>query len=68
MKTVWARKKVSTDRCPTSVITAQSLGWIEQFYVWRKLGPSYPEELSAREVEAFLILEQEARAEESDGG
>jgi hypothetical protein len=67
-KTVWARKTVGTDQCPTSMITAQSLEWIEQFYVWRKLGPNYRRELSAREVEAFLILEQEARAEESDGG
>jgi hypothetical protein len=58
---------VSTDRCPTSIVSAQSLTWIEQFYVWRKLGANYPGELSAREVEAFLILEQEARAEESDG-
>jgi hypothetical protein len=66
-KVVWARKRVSTDTCPTSLVSAQSLTWIEQFYVWRKLGPSYPGELSAREVEAFLILEQEAQAEESDG-
>ena len=64
---VWARKRVSTDQCPTSVVSAQSLTWIEQFYVWKKLGTNYPGELSAREVEAFLILEQEARAEESDG-
>ena len=64
---VWARKRVSTDRCPTSVVSAQSLTWIEQFYVWRKLAEKYPGELSAREVEAFLILEQEAQAEESHG-
>jgi len=49
------------------VVTAQSLIWIEQFYVWRTLGPKYPGELSAREVEAFLILEQETQAEGSDG-
>ena len=64
---IWARKRVSTDMCPTSVVSARSLTWIEQYYVWRKLGPNYPGELSAREVEAFLILEQEAQAEESDG-
>ena len=58
---------MSTDQCPTSVVSAQSLTWIEQFYVWKRLGANYPGELSAREVEAFLILEQEARAEESDG-
>ena len=66
-RVVWARKRVSTDTCPTSLITAQSLTWIEQFYVWRTLGPKYPGELSAREVEAFLILEQETQAEGSDG-
>jgi hypothetical protein len=66
-KSVRARKRVSTDQCPISVISAQSLTWIEQFYVWRKLGPSYPGELSAREVEAFLILEDEAQAEGNDG-
>jgi hypothetical protein len=66
-KAVWARKRVSTDQCPKSIISAQSLTWIEQFYVWRKLGPSYPGELSAREVEAFLILEHEAQEEGNDG-
>jgi len=64
---IWARKRVSTDRCPTSVVSAQSLTWIEQFFVWQRLRESYPSELSAREVEAFLILEGEAQAEESDG-
>ena len=66
-KIVWARKRVSTDRCPTSIVSAQSLTWIEQFYVWRRLGPKYPGELSAREIEAFLILELEAQAEMSHG-
>jgi len=49
------------------VVTAQSLTWIEQFYVWRKLGSKYPGELSPRDVEALLILEQETEAEGSDG-
>ena len=66
-KVVWARRRVSTDSCPTSMVTAQSLAWIEQFYVWRKLGPKYPGELSAREVEACLILEKETQAEVNDG-
>ena len=66
-KVVWARRRVSTDQCPTSLISAQILTWIEQFYVWRRLGPSYPGELSAREIEAFLILEKEAQEEVSHG-
>jgi hypothetical protein len=35
--------------------------------VWRRLGPGYPGELSAREIEAFLILEREAQEEMSHG-
>ena len=66
-RTVWARRRVSTDRCPTSTISAQSLAWIEQYYVWKRLGAQYPGELAAREIEAFLILEQEAQAEVSHG-
>ena len=66
-KVVWARRRVSTDTCPTSLISAQSLTWIEQFWVWRRLGPGYPGELSAREIEAFLILEREAQEEVSHG-
>ena len=66
-KVVWARRRVSTDRCPTSLISAQSLTWVEQFWVWRRLGPSYPGELSPREIEAFLILEREAQEEVSHG-
>jgi hypothetical protein len=65
---VWARGRVSTDRCPVSEITAESWGLLESYWVWRRLGASYPEDLGAREVEAFLILDHEARAEESDGG
>ena len=67
MKIVWARKRVSTDQCPTSIVSAQSLTWIEQFYVWRRLGVNYPGELSARDIEAFLVLELEERAEMTNG-
>lgn len=40
---------------------------MEQYYVWRKLGASYPETLGAREVEAFLILDEEVQMEASRG-
>lgn len=56
---VWARHDVATDTCPKSFVTAQSLGWMEQFFVWRKLAYRRTEVLSAREVEAFMILENE---------
>ena len=60
---VWARNDVVTDTCPKSYVTAQSLGWMEQFFVWRRLTYRRPDELSAREVEAFMILENEMAAE-----
>ena len=60
---VWARHDVATETCPKSYVTAQSLGWMEQFFVWRKLAYPRQDELSARDVEAFMILENEMGVE-----
>jgi len=59
---VWARGEAATDTCPKSYVAAQSLAWVEQFYVW-KLGGGSLLDLPARQVDAFLVLEQEWRAE-----
>jgi hypothetical protein len=61
---VWARKTVATESCPKSYITAESEGLVEDFLVRRRLGGMSFGELSARQVEGFLILEQ-ALAEEA---
>jgi hypothetical protein len=45
--------------CPKSYITPDSEALVEDFLVRRKLGGLRFEELSARQVEAFLILEKE---------
>ena len=50
---------MATTVCPKSFITAQSLAWVEEYLVRRKLGQKGIEGLGAREVEAFLILEHE---------
>lgn len=63
---VWARKHVSTEVCPKSFITPQSLAWLERFFVWRKLKGLWNEETDGRETEAFLILEAEWAAEASN--
>jgi hypothetical protein len=55
---VWARKTVASESCPKSYITAESEGLLEEFLVRRRLGGSDFGELSARQVEGFLILEQ----------
>ena len=64
---IWARKYVSTDVCPTSLITAQSIGWMEEFFVWKRLRLGLPFTLSARQAEAFLILEEQLSLEEHSG-
>ena len=54
---------MGTEECPRSVITGESLAWLEGFYAWKKLGGRPVEEMSARQIQAFLILEQELGAE-----
>jgi hypothetical protein len=66
-RVVWARKGVSTSSCPKSLVTAQSLAWVEEFMVRRRLRQMWPMELGAREAEAFLMLETEWEAEVQNG-
>jgi hypothetical protein len=60
---VWARRGVALDECPKPYITAESQSFLEDFFVRRRLRAPDSEELSARQVEAFLILEKELAAE-----
>lgn len=62
-RVVWARKRVSTTECPRSFITAESVGWLEEFHAWKRLG--HPDVLSvqARQAEAMLLLERELSEE-----
>ena len=64
---VWARADVATATCPKSYITAESVGWVEEFLVRRRLGGIKFEELTARQVEAFLILEKALAGEMKHG-
>ncbi len=49
---------METDQCPKSLISAQSLEWLEEFAAWRA-GYLPKTALSARQIEAFQILEHE---------
>jgi hypothetical protein len=60
---VWARKTIAIESCPKSYVTAESEGLVEDFLVRRQLGGMSFGELSARQVEGFLILEQALAAE-----
>jgi hypothetical protein len=64
---VWGRGDVQAQECPTSLITAESLGWIEEFLVRRRLGIGESLETEARKVDAFLILRDRMEREEHDG-
>lgn len=63
---VWARKHVALDTCPKSYVTAESQTLVEEFLVRRRLRALDFEQLSARQVEAFVILEKELAAEMED--
>jgi hypothetical protein len=56
---VWARKKAALRTCPVSYISAESQAWLEDYLVRRRLGSFDMDALSARQVEAFVILEKE---------
>ena len=64
---VWARGSVSARTCPTSYVTAESIALLEEFYAWKLCGAGNVYELPARLVEAIFVLENELRAETSDG-
>lgn len=64
---VWARKQVALETCPTGYITAESQTLLEEFFVRRRLSAADLGEPTARQVEAFVILERELALEMNDG-
>jgi hypothetical protein len=64
---VWARADVAIETCPKSYITAESVGFVEEFLVRRRLGGIKLDELTARQVEAFLILDRALAKEMKHG-
>jgi len=63
---IWARKSASTNSCPTSFITSESIAFLEEFHVWKLFGASDAYALPARLVEAIVVLENELRLEKSN--
>ena len=64
---VWARGQASTQECPKSLVTPESIALIERFSAWKFGGGAQASELEARNAEAFLTLERELRAEQTNG-
>ena len=66
-RAVWARSGVISCHCPKSVITPQSMSWLEQFRIWKAFGGGTPWEREAKAAEAFLVLEKALEAETEHG-
>ena len=64
---VWARKEVALGVCPKSYITGESLALLDEFVIRRRLGRTEISEMSGRQVDAFLILEEAVAEEIRDG-
>ena len=60
---VWARGNVALETCPKAYISAESELLVEEFFVRRRFRVFDVERLSARQVEAFMILEKELETE-----
>ena len=65
-RVVWGRKQVQAEECPKSLVSGESLAFVEEFFVRRRLGIAYEANLPARTVDAFLILRDEMEREEQD--
>lgn len=62
---VWLRGRVAAEECPRSLVTAGSVEMVEKFWAWKFVGRAVFDgaEMTAREADAFTILEQEMRAD-----
>ena len=66
-KVVWGHGGTATDECPKSLISPESLEFVEKFLVWKFSGGGGFGEITAREADAFMMLEEEWRRESKNG-
>jgi hypothetical protein len=64
---VWARGGIALTTCPKSYVTAESETLLEDFLVRRRLGGYRMEDISARQAEAFVVVEQAVAEERKNG-
>lgn len=55
---VWTRAGILTTNCPKSLITAQSLAWLDEFFAWKTLGGGIDLAMQAKAVDALIVLER----------
>ena len=56
-----------SSECPKSVITAQSLYFIEQFKVWKQFGGTDVLSMNAKAAEALMVLDEAVQVEKQRG-
>lgn len=61
---VWAHGTVGLTECPASFITPESMSLVEEFAARKRLGAAGFGTPEARAADAFLLLEEEMRADE----
>jgi hypothetical protein len=64
---VWGRKQVSSQECPKSFVTGESMALLEEYFVRARLGILPSMETEARKADAFVILRDLMEREENDG-
>lgn len=55
---MWTRRGVFAVQCPKSVITGESLHFLEQFRFWKETGGGSLMEMEAKDADAVLLLER----------
>ena len=63
-RVVWAHGAAASEECPRSLVTPASIELVEKFFASKVSNSGEP---TAREVDAFLILEKEWRVEQANG-
>lgn len=64
---MWGRKQVSSQECPKSFVTGESMALLEEYFVRTRLGVPHSVETEARKTDAFVILRDLMEREERDG-
>lgn len=66
---VWARNGAAAEECPTSLVTPASMEFVEGYFAWKAIGQRElsTHEFTAREADAFVVLEREWRMEQKNG-
>lgn len=58
---------VSSEQCPKSIITPQSLALLDEYRMWKQIGCSQERALSAKAADALVLIDLEMQKEITNG-